>query len=203
MTKGPKSGWFLWIVDHGFALLLVFLLALFAALIVFTLLVDRRLDDLEGQLTYVDPDTGDRLERVAPPGEVAVGQTLYVPAYSHIYHEGGKPLLLECTISIRNTDPGQAIVLNEVRYHDSDGNLVKAYLDHPVRLGPLASAEFLVEQQDTRGGAGANFIVGWTSEALVNEPIVEAVMVGTMKGQAVSFVRSAQVIAHYPAHSGR
>jgi hypothetical protein len=130
-------------------------------------------------------------EEVAPvPLEhVASGQTVYVPAYSHIYARGGRAYLLEITLSIRNTDPSYAITVNAVRYYDTNGKLVKEHLDSPIRLAPLASTEFLVEQQDIGGGSGANFVVQWVAEVDVNEPVIEAIMVGIEGDRSIAFAR--------------
>ncbi len=80
-------------------------------------------------------------------------QTVYVPAYSHIYH-GNKetPLLLSVTLSIRNIDPHTAITITKVDYHETDGPLIKAYLEKPLTLGPLGSKKYIVPQRDNTGG---------------------------------------------------
>ncbi|MCB1058059.1 MAG: DUF3124 domain-containing protein [Acidobacteria bacterium] len=119
--------------------------------------------------------------------QVASGRTVYVPIYSHVYAEGGREQLLEATLSIRNTDLDQAIAITSIRYYDTDGQLLKEYLEHPVSLGPLASTDFLVEQRDEAGGAGANFLVEWAAETAVTEPLIEAVMVRVGGNQAFAF----------------
>jgi len=65
------------------------------------------------------------------------GQTIYVPAYSHIYH-GSKerPFLLAVTLSIRNIDPNQSIVVTVVDYYETEGRLLTKYVDSPVVLNP-------------------------------------------------------------------
>ncbi len=103
---------------------------------------------------------------------------IYVPVYSHIYAKGGKPFLLEATLSIRNSDPKEDIAIASVRYYDTNGKLIRDYLEKPMLLKPLATTEFLVAQKETEGGSGANFIVEWVSDTKVNEPIIEAVMIG-------------------------
>jgi hypothetical protein len=51
-----------------------------------------------------------------------------------------------------------------VRYYNTEGKLIKQYLERPVELSPLASTNFIVERTDTSGGSGANFIVEWIAE---------------------------------------
>jgi hypothetical protein len=124
----------------------------------------------------------------------AVGQTLYVPAYSHIYYYSKQHrILLAITLSIRNTDPTHPITITSVRYYDTPGQLIKEYLERPLLLRPLESTEFVVEERDTRGGTGANFIVEWIAEERVSDPIVEAVMISSGT-QGISFVSPGRVI---------
>lgn len=123
------------------------------------------------------------------------GQRVYVPVYSHIYH-GDKEQAFELavTLSVRNTDPNRTISITSVDYYDSDGKLIRKYLDREMRLGGLASTRFVVKESDKSGGAGASFIVGWRSEAGVTEPIVESVMIGTSTQQGISFSSRGQAI---------
>ena len=125
---------------------------------------------------------------------VVQGQVVYVPAYSHIYHQDGTPTLLTITLSIRNTSVDREIVVETVRYFDTSGKEVKSYLKKPLRLSPMATTEFLVERDDTSGGSGANFLVRWVSDAAVSEPIIEAVMIDTDRQQGISFARTGKVI---------
>lgn len=122
------------------------------------------------------------------------GQTIYVPAYSHIYHRNGVPILLTVTLSIRNTSLDHHIFIESVRYFDTNGKEVKSFLKKPLRLNRLATTEFLVERDDKSGGSGANFVVTWVADKAVTNPILEAVMIDTQQQQGISFVRSGTVI---------
>ncbi len=123
------------------------------------------------------------------------GQSIYVPAYSHIY-SGNKeiPFLLTVTLSIRNIDPAQPIKINKVDYYETQGKLLNRYLDQPVILNPMESKRYVIPQKDKSGGSGANFIVEWTADKLVNPPIVESIMIGTQSQQGISFTSRGQVI---------
>ena len=126
---------------------------------------------------------------------LSAGQTVYVPIYSHVY--GGikaRPFDLAAILSIRNTNLRSSIKLVTVKYYDSDGKLVKGYLAAPISLNALASTRYIIAEDDTAGGSGANFIVIWRSEQPVNPPIIEGVMIGTHSGQGISFVSRGQVI---------
>ena len=123
------------------------------------------------------------------------GQTVYVPIYSHIYSGlKGNPFSLAATLSIRNTDPGDSITLVSVKFYDTDGKLVKEYLENPVELKAMASTRYILTESDTGGGSGANFLVKWTSKTKVNPPLIEGVMIGTRSGQGISFVSRGQAI---------
>ena len=127
--------------------------------------------------------------------KVVTGQTIYVPIYSHIYFENNKSYLnLTATLSIRNTDLDNSIILTAVRYYDTNGNLVREYLKEPSELRALASLAFVVERTDSAGGSGANFIVEWVGEKQVSEPIVEAVMLSAESAQGISFISGGRVI---------
>lgn len=167
---------------------LAFFGAFFVLLFITMLIViniSSQVDDLEEQLKHLPPQA---LEAADSKESETVSKTIYVPVYSHVYAQGGKPFLLETTLSIRNTDTGRPITLNAVKYFDTAGKLVKDYLDRPVSLAPLATTEVLVEQQDTKGGSGANFLVEWSSREAVTPPLVEAVMVGSAEQANISFV---------------
>lgn len=126
----------------------------------------------------------------------SLGQVVYVPAYSHIYHGIKKPtpFYLAVTLSIRNTDPRNSLVLKSVRYYDTDGAMLREYVTAPVKVGPLATKEFIIMQFDKEGGSGANFLLTWESDTPVTDPIVEAVMIGTSSNQGISFLTDGQVI---------
>ncbi|MFH0782945.1 MAG: DUF3124 domain-containing protein [Pseudomonadota bacterium] len=121
------------------------------------------------------------------------GQTVYVPAYSHIYHGNREsPLLLTVTISIRNISLTHALTVTAVDYYNSQGAVVKKYIDAPFILTPLGSQRFVVPQNDEAGGSGANFIVTWQSAEQLSPPIIEAVMIGSQNQLGISFISRGQ-----------
>jgi hypothetical protein len=125
--------------------------------------------------------------------ELSTGQMVYAPVYSHIYsgdHE--HPLFLAVTLSIRNTDPKHPITV--VDYHDSDGKLLKRYLESPVTLSPAQSTRYVVKYSDKSGGSGANFYVTWKAERPVNTPIIESIMIGTQNQLGISFISRGKVV---------
>lgn len=119
------------------------------------------------------------------------GQTIYAPAYSHIY-TGNKenPSFLAVTLSIRNTDQKYPITILSADYYETHGELLKKYISSPLTVDPLGTVRYVIHQKDKTGGSGANFIVRWKADKPVNIPIVETIMVGsraafTSRGQAI------------------
>ena len=131
--------------------------------------------------------------------QIVVGQTVYVPIYSHIFHHNSRdrPINLSATVSIGNTDSKSPIIIKSVRYYDTQGQLIKQYLQKPVELNPMATTSFFVEADDVAGGAGANFIVEWGAQKAVTEPVIEAVMISTASGQGISLISEGRVLSRY------
>ena len=133
---------------------------------------------------------------------LAMGQTLYLPVYSFLWHgnvKGGYPSKtpLSVLVSIRNTDPNRPIRLLSARYYDTSGKLIQEYLAAPKTIAPMGTYELYVERGDVSGGSGANFLLAWQSEAPVNPPLVEAVHAELRGHSTLSFVTSAR-----PIHPG-
>ncbi|MCP3940453.1 MAG: DUF3124 domain-containing protein [Desulfobacteraceae bacterium] len=129
------------------------------------------------------------------PIALSKGQTLYVPAYSHIYiGNRANAYQLTVTLSIRNIDPLHPITLTAVDYYGTKGKLIKHYLDKPIALASLASTQYIILSKDNLGGSGANFIVKWSSKKQMNPPIIESIMIGTQSQQGISFTSRGQVI---------
>ena len=146
----------------------------------------------------VNRDRLDRSQKTITVDEnfpIAMGQTIYVPVYSHIYHQDEKEILdLAATLSLRNSDLNHAIVITSVRYYDWNGKLVRQYLESPIEIAALGSTDFFINTTDNSGGSGAKFIVEWVAQTTVSEPIVEAVMIGSNFQQGISFVSPGKVI---------
>lgn len=145
-------------------------------------------DSLQPYLTY---STG-----------AVIGEMVYVPVYSHIYQQNQtRTFNLTATLSIRNTDLQNTISIKKVYYYDSDGNLIHKYLDESQKLKPLSSTSYVIEEEDLRGGVGANYLVLWEAEQMVNKPVIEAVMISTAQNQGISFVSEGRVIHTFTSTS--
>lgn len=102
---------------------------------------------------------------------------VYVPVYSHLYGEDGTSTVgMTTTLSIRNTSFTDSFYVSRVDYHGSQGELLKAYLQKTLVVRPMHSVEFVVERMESKGGAGANFVVRWHApQTPVNTPLIQSV----------------------------
>ncbi len=204
-SKYPE--WFLWFAEHGVRILILLAIGAFALLYVRSRTsTDERLDAIEETVQYEPPRSyvAPKLEEYAAKGvsvaSLPVRHTVYVPVYSHIYYDGGRPYLLEATLSVRNTDLKLPLYLSTVHYYDTSGKLSKKYVDELIRLGPLQTIEFLVKRHDISGGSGANFIVEWhAGDTSIEAPFVEAIMVGRSGTNAISFVSPGRTLEGSPS----
>ncbi len=128
-----------------------------------------------------------------PP--ISKGQLVYVPAYSNIYISNrSQKFNLTVTLVIRNVDLKQPITIQSVDYFDTHGKLIRKYIDHAVRLDAFQGMHYIVQQKDDAGGAGAKFLVQWTSGIPVDIPIIESIMIGAEGQQGISFSSRGQPI---------
>ena len=150
-------------------------------------------------------NTGPAAERLQPvsstPGTGVVRRTVYVSIYSSLYlgrDIRNDVVQLTATLSVRNVSPRHPVVIESVQYYDSHGRLVRAHLDKPAQLAALASVEFVVPEADTTGGPGANFLVKWSGPTGVDEPLIEAVMLGRSGNAGISFTSAGRVVTNEP-----
>lgn len=168
--------------------------SVYFALIVTALLALAACDDEPG--TALSPSTV-----TLPPASVTnlhivAGQTVFVPAYSEIFYTSEQDTIeLTVTLAIHNTDPANAIIIQSVQYFDTHGTLVRNYIDTPVQVPPMATTGFVVQDRDTSGGWGANFLVEWGAPLPVYEPVIEAVMVSTRGTQGISMISPGRVVS--------
>ncbi len=127
--------------------------------------------------------------------KIMAGQTVYVPIYSQIYMwDQNRTMDLTATLSVRNTDLTQPLIINSVNYYDTNGKLIRKYLERSGELAPLAATSFVIHQEDTSGGPGAAFVVEWVAQQPVTTPVIEAIMINTSGNQGVSFISAGRVI---------
>lgn len=122
------------------------------------------------------------------PSSLKSGQTVYVPIYSSIYNRyEGNLLHMTAILSIRNISMKNELVISKVDYYDTNGKLLKSFIDRPFSLGPLSTKDFVIPETDLTGGTGANFVVKWDAKHLIALPIIESVMIGELGNKGFSF----------------
>lgn len=127
--------------------------------------------------------------------EMNVFGSTYIPVYSDIYHrDGTRRFSLTTTLSIRNISLADTFYVLSINYYDSHGALLREYLDSSIFVHPLESVEFVVEDKEKGGGAGANFIVEWAAARKIHMPLMQTVMIGTEGKQGISFCTDGVII---------
>jgi len=192
-SEADVPNWLLWLIERGFTGVMLLATGFLLVFAVIAAWLDTRLNSLEGRISqkppksYTAPDLSTYSANGFSEEAVLREASVYVPLYSQVYFGGGRPLLLEATLSIRNTSPTNPSYLRSVRYFDTDGELVSEFVDQIIALKPLQTIEFLVPHRDSSGGSGANFLVDWVQTEDSVEPLVDAVMVGSVGSQGISF----------------
>ena len=134
------------------------------------------------------------------PSGKSLGQNLYLPVYSHIWHgetdKHGQPMktLVSVSVSIRNTDPLKPIRITSAQYYDTDDKKLREYVTSPKTVVPMGTYELFIPRSDDTGGSGANFVISWRSEKPANPPIVEGLHANLPVGRTIAFTSSARVL---------
>jgi hypothetical protein len=138
------------------------------------------------------------LINLSPDFKPVMGQVIYVPVYSNVYYSNRQRTHnLAVTVNFHNIDLENYIIIKSVKYYDTQGNLIDNYLASPVILKPLASTNFYIEDNDTRGGVGANFLIEWVAEKKVAKPIAESVMISIASTQGISFTSQGRIVREF------
>jgi len=164
----------------------ILLLALFLSCQNKTKETDIKINYPSHNYTYVNLDTA----------TLKYKEIVYVPIYSDIYHlDGTKRFLLTATVSIRNISLKDSSYVLKAVYNDSYGMLLRSFASKPILLKPLESIEFVIEDKEDKGGAGASFIVEWGGSKYANQMLIQSVMIGTTGQQGISFTSKGEVIS--------
>lgn len=112
----------------------------------------------------------------------------YLSIYSSIYSYSEKRTTeLTATVSLRNPNKADSIIIKNALYYDTDGQLIRSYFESPIYLGPMETVEIVIHEKDKEGGTGANFIFDWSKPAGIHDPYFEAIMISSSGGQGLSF----------------
>ena len=130
-----------------------------------------------------------------PSDNLAVTGAFYVPVYSSVSMSQGKLRAdFSVTLSIHNASETKPLVLKRIAYFNTVGKMVESYLKAPVALKPFSTIEVFIAATDVRGGTGANFVVDWAAPSEIAEPVVEALMVGSVGNGHYAFISEGRSI---------
>jgi len=87
-----------------------------------------------------------------------------------------------------------AYILNAV-YNDSYGKQLRSFTTKSILLKPLESIEYVIEDAEDKGGAGASFIIEWGGSRYSNQMQIQSIMIGTTGQQGISFTAKGEVIS--------
>lgn len=122
------------------------------------------------------------------PGDSLETGTTYLSVYSSVYSFTEKSTTnLTATVSLRNTDLDNQIYVQDAKYYNTQGDLIRTYFDEAIFIDPLETVEIVIYQYDEEGGTGGNFIFNWSKAPKTCEPMFEAVMISTSGQQGLSF----------------
>jgi hypothetical protein len=119
----------------------------------------------------------------------------YLSIYSQIFSlTEHKTHNLTVMVSLRNRSDKDTIYMDNARFYDTHGKLIHNYFVKPIYLAPLETLEIVIDETDTAGGTGGNFIFEWKIPKTCPEPLFEAIMSSTTSQQGLSFVTEAKRI---------
>lgn len=128
--------------------------------------------------------------------------TTYLPIYSSVYAISHNDVRsLTSTVSIHNMNLEDSLFVKKIDYFNTEGDLVRSYIDHPIFIKPMETVNIVVHQIDNLGGTGANFLIDWAlNDKSANPPLIEAVMISTSGQQGISFTTRGEIM-DYPDDS--
>lgn len=128
-----------------------------------------------------------RSTTIPQKSDLIMGST-YLSVYSQIYqlHEH-KTYNLTVTVSLRNVSPQDTVYVLSADYYNSEGELLRKYVNNPIYLKPLETVEIVINEDDEQGGTGGNFVFNWAAQNELQVPFFEAIMVSTTGQQGLSF----------------
>jgi len=124
------------------------------------------------------------------------GQLLYMPVYSNVPYQIDTVMFdMSAFVAVHNTDLTSKIYLTKVLYFNQDGKLVFDFLKgNNLHLEPLSTKDFYIPYED-KSGTGANFLIEWTADSLVNEPLIESVTLCLKPNNTVAILSQGKVIS--------
>ncbi|WJJ96617.1 DUF3124 domain-containing protein [Algibacter luteus] len=144
------------------------------------------------EISSINPENwSKRTANISTKDSLEYGKS-YLSIYSQIYSMSEhKTHNLTAMVSLRNTSDTDTIYLLKAKYFDTHGVLVRTYFEKPIFLAPMETTEIIIDEIDTSGGTGSNFIFEWNIPKGCPEPLFEGIMNSTVGQQGLSFTTKA------------
>ena len=162
-------------------------------LVVFSLAASSCDETTKGKRPKIS-DFDNRAAEIKPSDSLQYGST-YLSVYSQIYSFSENAIHdLTATVSFHNTRSSENIIITKADYFNTDGDIIKSYVNNPVYIRPLETLQIVIAEEDEDGGTGGNFIFDWAKAPETSEPLFEAVMISTVGQQGLSFTTTGKRI---------
>lgn len=144
------------------------------------------------EISSINPENwSKRTANISTKDSLEYGKS-YLSIYSQIYSMSEhKTHNLTAMVSLRNTSDTDTIYLLKAKYFDTHGVPVRTYFEKPIFLAPMETTEIIIDEIDTSGGTGSNFIFEWNIPKGCPEPLFEGIMNSTVGQQGLSFTTKA------------
>lgn len=157
-------------------------------LITFAFLNSCDLSKKETTPAFHQPDWNSRTLKANGNTDSMKKMQTYLPVYAQIYQVSQERRVnMTATISLRNTDTNDTLFVEQINYYNTEGKLIRKYIDKTVFVKPMETVEIIINSADNEGGTGANFIFDWYTKKETAHPLFESVMVSTEGQQGISF----------------
>lgn len=112
----------------------------------------------------------------------------YLSVYSQIYSQSEHITHdLTATVSMRNTSSTDTLYVLNAEYFDTKGKSVRRYFNKSIYVAPLETVAIVIDEHNSEGGTGGNFIFDWKNKSGASTPLFEGVFISTKGQQGLSF----------------
>jgi hypothetical protein len=141
----------------------------------------------ENVKSFQQVNWGERIANIDKKDSLIKGSS-YLSVYSEIYsYSEARTYDLTVTVSLKNIYKNDTVYIERADYYNTKGEKIRNYFDQPIYLKPMETLEIVIDQKDTQGGSGGNFVFDWMVKNPKLEPHFEAVMISTYGQQGLSF----------------
>jgi hypothetical protein len=116
----------------------------------------------------------------------------YLPLYSSVVVGGGATVVhMGANVTLRNVSADLPVTIQSARYFDRNGELVSQLAPAAFTLKPMATVEIFIPITEAsvgiKGGRGGSILLDWAAEGSVPEPMMEALVLGSVGNGSYSF----------------